>query len=210
MARFISECVDPYSEDIYSEPGVVHVTSEDPVYGHISVDVIPPSQLVVHVDDQRADLRKTTTDAMVASVARAISRNARFVLSAQKTANPQRTAPSPANMLIVTRRAVLNRSKSDRQVLRSGLARRLTTRTLTGNRSGRGSPRSRLTSRLRSSLRMRRRRRRSLSRRLLLVGWLDGPELPSQRASERQRATRPCTAGRGRPSCFPTSSAAGR
>jgi hypothetical protein len=40
MARFISECVDPYSEDIYSEPGVVHVTSEDSVYGQISVDVI--------------------------------------------------------------------------------------------------------------------------------------------------------------------------
>jgi hypothetical protein len=96
MARFISECVDPYSEDIYSEPGVVHVTSEDPVYGHISVDVIPPSQLVVHVDDQRADLRKTTTDAMVASVARAISRNARFVLSAQKDGKPPKDCAKPS------------------------------------------------------------------------------------------------------------------
>jgi hypothetical protein len=38
-ARFMNECIDPYSEDIYSEPGVVHVTSEDPVYGQISVEV---------------------------------------------------------------------------------------------------------------------------------------------------------------------------
>jgi hypothetical protein len=73
-------------------------------------------------DSQRTELRKTTTDAMIASEARATSRNVRFALSAQKTASSQRAAPSQPNMLIVKRRDVLNRAKWDRQ---------LTTRTLT-------------------------------------------------------------------------------
>src|SRR5215208_936954 len=65
---------------------------------------------------QRAELRKTTSEARMAREASAISANASLESSVHRTAI-QRIAPSQAKPLIAKRRRELNRAKSDRQVL---------------------------------------------------------------------------------------------